>query len=232
MRQLLCFFLLPPTTCIILWIYPRIEKQAGPLTEPMLMRTASKLPFLDLCVCLCPLQCSPYPLEHFPNLLATLLPPVSCSYWSSSISCSYWSISISCSYWSTSPNLESLASFCGHSQTWIGSSCTYMRFGLRTPSIVCTQSLNTLLSSVTKGQVLASNSSQSLCVNISRIALDLTEALVRCKTRQPNNNRWYLFLKDSGLETYSSWGKRKIISSLFLWLWRSSLMDMHLIHFT
>ena len=62
---------------VTFWIYPRTEKQAKPFKELMIMRIAPKLPFLDLCVCLCLPHPPHYPLEHFPNLLAALLPPVS-----------------------------------------------------------------------------------------------------------------------------------------------------------
>lgn len=183
LNEMIIVFPSAPGTCIILWIYPWARKQVKPLQELMILRRAPHWPLPSRCVCLCPLHSLHYP-QNMPHPLAAPIPPASGSYWSTSISCSYRFISSSYSYGSTSSSLESSASFCDHSWTWIVSPRTYMGFGLRTPSMVCGQSLNPSLSSVTKGQLPASDSSQNVC--IMRIVLDLTEASLRCKSRQLN----------------------------------------------
>lgn len=148
-------------TYIILWIYPWTRKQARPLWELMIMmvpQTSSS-----------PLAVSVFPFPQttprtFPSPLATSVPPASGSCWPTSVSYSCVFISSSCSLGSTSLNLASSASFWGRSWTWIGSFHVYLGFALRTPSMVCGRSLNFLLSSVTKGQLPASHSSQNMRV--------------------------------------------------------------------
>lgn len=182
LNEMIIVFPSAPDTCIILWIYPWRGKQARLLHELMIMimpQTGPSPPAVSVCALSTP-QTAP---RTFPSPLAAPIPPASGSYWSTSISCPYWFISSSCSYGSTSLNLESSASFCGHSWTWLGSSHTYMGFGLRTPSMVCCRVCESL--AVFSHKRPASCIRQlSECVWIMRIVLDLTEAFVRCKSRQ------------------------------------------------
>lgn len=160
---------------------PRAVKQAKPLRELSPQKCPS---FASSSVSALP---SPHTTpEHFLHLLAAPAPPASWSYWFHflfhvPIDSFLFHVSIDPLLWILNLLLHSTI----HSWTWIGSFHTCMGFGPKIPSIIFSPWTLSWLQSP-----MASNSCKILCVNIMKIGSDLTEALLKCKTRQSNINPW------------------------------------------